>query len=194
MIQRRDFITFLGGAAAAWPLAARGQQGGRLRRVGVLMALAPSDPEARLRATAFENGLRNLGWVEGRNLRIGYRWAPGEADVLRTQAAELVASAPDVILCIQAQASDRSVPLAEKLDEVEHLQFEYCRFRILVTTVSAKSLSVNFDREIRREDIEPSAPSLFVGAEKKIGVALLRFLVSRRPHRLRRDLQRATAP
>jgi len=98
-LRRREFISLLSGASA-WPLATRAQQGERVRRIGVFMALAPSDPEAQLRAGAIENGLRDLGWAQGRNLHIDYRWAPGEASVLGTQAAELVASAPDVIVAV----------------------------------------------------------------------------------------------
>ena len=97
-MKRREFITLLGGAAAAWPLAARAQQSHRLRVVGVLLAMAPDDPEAQLRVKAFEAGLRELGWTEGRNLRLEYRWAAGDAALLRKQATELVGLAPDLIL------------------------------------------------------------------------------------------------
>ena len=97
-MRRREFITLLGGAAAAWPLAARAQQSNRLRVVGVLLAMAPDDPEAQLRVKAFEAGLRELGWTEGRNLRLEYRWAAGDAALLRKQATELVGLAPDLIL------------------------------------------------------------------------------------------------
>jgi putative ABC transport system substrate-binding protein len=97
-VQRREFITLLGAATAAWPYAARAQQSNRLRLVGVLLAMAPSDPEAQLRVKAFEAGLRELGWTEGRNLRLEYRWAPGDATLLRTHATELVGLAPDLIL------------------------------------------------------------------------------------------------
>ena len=72
-MRRREFITLLGGAVA-WPLTARAQQAARMRRVGVLTALPQNDPEAQPRMTAFEAGLRELGWVEGRNLRLDYRW------------------------------------------------------------------------------------------------------------------------
>ena len=97
-IRRRDFITLLGGAAVAWPLAAHAQQGQRVRRIGVLMGLVASDPEAQSRVAAFEHGLRELGWVKGRNLWIEYRWAGGGENVLRNHASELIAMAPDLIL------------------------------------------------------------------------------------------------
>ena len=95
-MRRRQFITLLGGAAA-WPVAARAQRQERTRRVGVLMALAQTDPEAQVRAQAFEAGLRDLGWVDGRNLRLDYRWVP-DASRLRAQASQLVGLAPDFIL------------------------------------------------------------------------------------------------
>jgi putative tryptophan/tyrosine transport system substrate-binding protein len=95
--RRRQFISLIGGAAVAWPLAARAEQPA-LRRVGVLMAIAAGDPEARLRVAAFEQGLRDLGWLDGRNIRIDYRWAPDDPELLRSEAAALTAAAPDVIL------------------------------------------------------------------------------------------------
>ena len=97
-MRRRDFIALLGGAAACWPFRARAQQSNRLRLVGVLFAMSPSDPESELRVRAFEAGLRELGWTEGRNLRLEYRWAPGDAALLHSQATELVGLAPDLIL------------------------------------------------------------------------------------------------
>jgi putative tryptophan/tyrosine transport system substrate-binding protein len=96
-MRRRDFITLLGGAAA-WPLAARAQQGERVRRIGVLMNLASDDAEGQARLTAFAQGLQQVGWTDGRNARIEYRWAVGDAERIRKQAAELVTLAPDVIL------------------------------------------------------------------------------------------------
>jgi len=87
---RRDFITLLGGAAAAWPLAARAQQPDRMRRIGVLMKLAADDPEAPARVAAFAQGLQELDWTMGRNVRIDTRWPAGDAD-RRTYAAVLIA-------------------------------------------------------------------------------------------------------
>jgi putative tryptophan/tyrosine transport system substrate-binding protein len=78
-MKRREFITLLGGAAAAWPLAARAQQPERARRIGVLMNLAADDPQALSRITAFVQGLQQLGWTEGRNMRIDTRWGAGDA-------------------------------------------------------------------------------------------------------------------
>jgi putative ABC transport system substrate-binding protein len=97
-IERRKFLVALGGAATAWPLAARAQQPDRVRRIGVLMTLAASDPEAQPRVKAFEQGLQKLGWTEGNRLRIDYRWAGGNAGLIQSYAAEIVGLGPDVIL------------------------------------------------------------------------------------------------
>src|SRR5258705_3166144 len=97
-MNRRGFITLLGGAAAAWPLAARAQQGERMRRIGVLMSVAVDDPEAPARVGAFSQGLAELGWAIGRNVRIDYRWYAGDADAARKYAAELLALTPDIVL------------------------------------------------------------------------------------------------
>ena len=97
-MKRRQFITLLGGAAATWPLATRAQQPERMRRIGVLTNLAADDPESQARIGALLQGLQEFGWSIGRNVRIDYRWAAGDAGRLRSHAAELVALAPDVIL------------------------------------------------------------------------------------------------
>src|SRR5262249_37149826 len=109
---RRSFITLLGGAAAAWPLAARTQTK-RIRRIGVLMGLVANDPEAQTRVVALENGLRGLGWGKGHNLSIEYRW--GGDGVLRDHAAELLAMAPDLIL---ANSTPVTVALREQSEAV----------------------------------------------------------------------------
>jgi putative tryptophan/tyrosine transport system substrate-binding protein len=96
-IKRREFITLIGGAAA-WPLAARAQQPDRMRRIGVLLTPAADDPQGKAQIAAFEQGLQQSGWRDGRNVQIEYRWgAAGDADRIRRYAAELVALAPDVI-------------------------------------------------------------------------------------------------
>ena len=97
-MRRREFITLFGVAALAGARAARAQQFDRLRRVGVLMSRAAGDPEEQARFAGFLQGLQKLGWTDGRNVRIDYRWAAADADRSRTYAAELVALAPDVIL------------------------------------------------------------------------------------------------
>jgi putative ABC transport system substrate-binding protein len=97
-MKRRDFITLLGGAAAAWPFSARAQQASGTRRLGVLMGYAESDPEAKGFFAGFTQRLAELGWIDGRNLRMDVRWAPGSIDRMRTFAKELVELRPDVIL------------------------------------------------------------------------------------------------
>src|SRR5262249_22644247 len=97
-VRRREFITLLGGAAAAWPLAARAQQPDRMRRIGVLMAYAESDREGRARLAAFLQELQQLGWVEGRGVRIDVRWGAGDAERIRRYATELVGLTPDILM------------------------------------------------------------------------------------------------
>ena len=116
-MRRREFITLLGGAAAAWPLAARAQPRERMRRIGVLMNTAADDPEGRARLAAFLQELQQLGWTDGRNVRIDTRWGAGDAERFRRYAAELVALAPDVILAAGSpvmgalQQATRTVPI-----------------------------------------------------------------------------------
>jgi putative ABC transport system substrate-binding protein len=97
-VRRREFITLLGSAAVAWPLAARAQQPGRVRRISVLMNRAADNPEGQDRLAAFHQGLQELGWIVGRNVRIETRWSEDNADRTAKYAAKLVALAPDIIL------------------------------------------------------------------------------------------------
>ena len=97
-MRRRDFITLLGNAAIAWPLAVRAQQSERVRRIGVLFSFAEDDPESMVRRAAFEQALRELGWINGGNLQIDYRWVGGDPELIRKFVPELVASAPDIIV------------------------------------------------------------------------------------------------
>jgi putative tryptophan/tyrosine transport system substrate-binding protein len=98
-MRRREFITLLGGAVTAWPLAVQAQQDERIRRIGVLTSgAAADDPDGQIRSGAFLQELQHLGWTDGRNIRFDYRWGAGDAENIRKYAAELVALAPDVIL------------------------------------------------------------------------------------------------
>jgi putative ABC transport system substrate-binding protein len=108
-MRRREFITFLGGTAAAWPLAALAQQPDRMRLIGVLMGFAESDPDARSWLAAFRDALAKLGWTEGNNLRIELRWATGDTDRIRTLARELVDLRPDAILVQTTPVTDALV-------------------------------------------------------------------------------------
>jgi putative tryptophan/tyrosine transport system substrate-binding protein len=116
-VKRREFITLLSGAAAAWPLHARAQQGERVRRIGVLMPLAADDPEATARIAVLQQSLQQLGWVDGRNVQIDARWSAGNEADTRKNAADLAALAPDVILANGASATGpllqatRTVPI-----------------------------------------------------------------------------------
>jgi putative ABC transport system substrate-binding protein len=116
-MRRREFITLVGGAAAAWPLAARAQQPEQMRRIGVLMNVAADDPEGQARLAAFQQVLQQLGWSDGRNVRIDTRFGANDVDRDRRYAAELVALAPDVILAAGTpsvaalQKVTRSVPI-----------------------------------------------------------------------------------
>ena len=116
-MRRREFISLLGGAAAAWPLAVRAQQPERMRRIGVLLPAAADDAVFQARVGAFLQGLALLGWTIGRNVQIDTRWATANAADIRRHAAELAALAPDVILANGASAvgpllqATRTVPI-----------------------------------------------------------------------------------
>jgi putative tryptophan/tyrosine transport system substrate-binding protein len=116
-MRRRQFLGVLGGAVAAWPVMARGQQPNRMWRIGMLMGLAGNDPEAQTRIIAFVQGLAELGWTFGQNVRIDTRWGAGSADDIRKYAVELAGLAPDIILADGASAVGpllqvtRSVPV-----------------------------------------------------------------------------------
>src|SRR5689334_8080979 len=97
-MNRREFITLVGGAVVVWPLSVGAQEGDRMRRIGVLSNPGPDDAEMQARSAAFVQGLQELGWIVGRNLQIDYRWSYGDADRLRSHAAELIALGPDAVL------------------------------------------------------------------------------------------------
>jgi putative ABC transport system substrate-binding protein len=117
LYRRREAITLLGGAAATWPLAARAQQGKRIRRVGVLMPYDANDPQTQARNAAFLQGLQQMAWSVGSNVQIDYRWSAGNEDDTRKYAAELVSLAPDVIFTSGSaavgplQRATRTVPI-----------------------------------------------------------------------------------
>src|SRR2546429_7916032 len=116
-MRRREFITLLGGAAAAWPLAARAQQGERVRRIDVLMSWDESDPEIKTWLSGFMQGLAELGWTDGGNVRMEVRWAGANVDRMRMFAKELVDLQPDVILATSTpstaalQQATRTIPI-----------------------------------------------------------------------------------
>ena len=107
-MRRREFITLLGGAAATWPLAAHAQQPEQLRRIGVLMPTREDDPDGQQRVALLRQGLKELGWVEGPNVHIDYRWAGGDAAQAEANAAELVSQKPDVIVANSMLAAVRN--------------------------------------------------------------------------------------
>jgi putative ABC transport system substrate-binding protein len=117
VVKRREFITLSGGAVVAWPLAVPAQLAERMRRVGVLMSVAADGPDGQPRLAAFLKGLQELGWTDGRNVRIDQRWGAGDAERARRYAAELVALSPDVILAsgdhsvLALRQASRTVPI-----------------------------------------------------------------------------------
>ena len=116
-MRRRDFITIIASAAAAWPLAVRARQTDHMRRLGVLFSITEADAEGQARVAALKLGLLEHGWIEGRNLEINYRWGGGDATQLRAYAAELTALDPDVIFAAptaalgEAQRATRTIPI-----------------------------------------------------------------------------------
>jgi putative ABC transport system substrate-binding protein len=125
-MKRREFITLVGGAVAAWPLAAQAQLGGGVRRVGIFMDLSDQDAEGQARVAAFKKGLRDLGWMEGRNVKFDIRWTAGDPARMRRFATELVGLAPEVIMngglptLVAMQQETHTIPIvfAQVLDPV----------------------------------------------------------------------------
>src|SRR5262245_46580840 len=115
-MQRREFVTLFGGAVA-WPIVTRAQQGGPVRRVNVLMALSEGDPGDQAEIDALTNGLRDLGWIEGRNIRVDFRWPGGDLERVRAHAKEAVASKPDVLVvrstpaALALKAETKAIPI-----------------------------------------------------------------------------------
>jgi putative ABC transport system substrate-binding protein len=113
-VRRREFITLLGGAAA-WPLAARGQESVRARRVGVLMNSAATDATYQSYLAAFTEALHQLGWIEGQNLRIDVRWSAGDAALARIYAAQLIGLKPDAAAVLEAREPTRREQVVDAL-------------------------------------------------------------------------------
>jgi ABC-type uncharacterized transport system substrate-binding protein len=182
-MRRREFITLIGGAAAAWPISAQAQQAEQMRRIGVLMNTGADEPESQARLAAFMQGLQELGWAVGRNLRIDYRWSPGDLARLRKDGAELVALRPEVILAgvgattMALQQATRTIPIvmAQGIDPVGNgyvdslarpggnttgfIQFEYSlagKWMELLKEVAPKTTRVGVLRE-------PGVPAAAIG-------------------------------
>jgi len=114
-MRRREFVSLLGGVTAAWPLTARGQQRDRVRQIGLLSPFSENDPETKARLAAFKTGLEQLGWTDGRNIKIEYRFSEGNIERTRAAAAELVALNPDVILAYANPAVSALKPLTSTI-------------------------------------------------------------------------------
>src|SRR5262249_22466250 len=116
-MRRREFVTLIGGAAAAWPLAARAQQGDRVRRIGVLMTGDENDPVAESRISAFRQALADLGWTDGRNVRMDLRWGGRDSNRIRALAQEVVGLQPDHIVTnappatVAVQRETQTIPI-----------------------------------------------------------------------------------
>jgi putative ABC transport system substrate-binding protein len=155
---RREFITLLGGAAAAWPLAAHAQRSERMRRIGVLMNLTAEDAESQARNAAFLQALGQLGWADGHNVQIDYRWAAADPDRFRSYAAELVATAPDVLVAYATpavaalQRATRTLPIvfvsvidpvgANVVESLSHPGGNITGFTLFEYSISAKWLEL----------------------------------------------------
>jgi ABC-type uncharacterized transport system substrate-binding protein len=117
-MRRRDFISLAGGSAVAWPLAARAQLPRRMRRIGVLTPFPADDAEGYARLTAFTQALQQLGWTVGQNIRIDYRWGPGNPATMRKYATELVALEPDVLLALGPDFLEQHRRAADYVDRI----------------------------------------------------------------------------
>jgi putative ABC transport system substrate-binding protein len=172
-MRRREFITLLGGAAAAWPLAARAQQPRGLRRIGVFMDLAEDDPEGQARVALLKRGLQDLGWREGQNLRIEYRWAGGEASRMKPLAAELVSIAPEVIV------SSGAPTLAALQQETRTIPLIFCQVFDPVTSGFVESLSRPGGNITGFSNFEFAMGGKWLGALKEIASQVARVAVVR---------------
>src|SRR5260370_2071367 len=139
-MRRRKFITLIGGAAA-WPLAAHAQQGDRVRRVGVLMAVAESDVDVRAGVAIFQQSLQELGWSDGRNIRIDYRWGDADADRIQALAKELVGLQPDVLVA-HSTPSAKSLLQATRSTPIVFLTVTDPLGQVLVASLSRPGANI----------------------------------------------------
>jgi len=175
MIRRRQFITLLGGAAAAWPLAAGAQQPNSMRRVGVFMNVSEADPEGQVRVAVLRQALEKLGWTVGRNLAIDYRWGMGDDDRTRGAVAELVRSAPDVIL---ANGGPSVPPLLQATRTIP-----------IVFTLVSEPVALGFVASLARPggnitgftNVEPTIGSKWLELLKEMASRVTRFAVMFNP-------------
>jgi len=211
-VKRREFIALLGGAAAARPLTAWAQKGERLRRIGVLFAISESDPEAKIRTSAIEQGLERLGWSVGRNIQIDYRWAGNEADRLRRYASELMALKPDVglaaattpLVALKKEAGSTPIVFVQVYDPVGggfvaslarpggnvtgFATFEYglaAKWLELLRQLAPRTTRV----AVVYDAISPSSPALF--REVEATAAPLGIAISNYPVRNSGEIERA---
>jgi putative tryptophan/tyrosine transport system substrate-binding protein len=173
-VRRRDFVRFLGGAAA-WPLAARAQQPERVRRVGVLMDTDESNSDGQARIAAFRDALRTLGWIEGRNIQIEYRWGGGDVERTRGYAAELVSFNPDVIF---AYAAAQLAPLSR---ETRSIPIIFVGASAPVEDGYVASYSHPGGNITGFTQYEPSMVGKWLAALKQVAPAILRVAVMVNP-------------
>jgi putative ABC transport system substrate-binding protein len=173
-MKRREFITLLGGAAAAWPLAARAQQPSIVRRISVLMGPAESDPEARSEIAAFRQSLQKLGWTGGK-VRIAYRWAAGDAARMRTFASELIALQPDAVLAVTTPA------LAALVGETRTVPIVFVRVADPVGDGFVNSLAKPGGNVTGHSNFAPSLAGKWLQLLKEIAPGLARVTVMFNP-------------
>ena len=174
-MRRRDFITLLSGAAVAWPLAARAEQPNSMRRVGVFMNLSEADPEGQVRVAVLRQALEKLGWTVGSNLAIDYRWGVGDEDWTRVAVADLVRSAPDVIL---ANGGPSIPPLLQATRTIP-----------IVFTLVSEPVALGFVASLARPggnitgftNLEPTVGSKWLELLKEMASRVTRFAVMFNP-------------
>jgi putative tryptophan/tyrosine transport system substrate-binding protein len=172
-MKRRDFITLLGGAAASWPLAARGQQADRVRRMGILVTWPETDAEGGSRISAFRQGLQALGWMDGRNLRIDIRWGADSPERARTLAAELLSVTPDLIIV------GNPVPLAAVVQQSHSVPVLFLAMTDPVETGFVQSLAHPGGNITGFTNFETKMAGKWLGLLKEIAPTTSRAIVMR---------------